>query len=346
MTTLQPDPAADVVGRRAPWRLPERLTRLESKQVLYAVDTYFRETWEDLRQVAGDRALELCERHALLLLKPDAVVRHRLHAALDWLEEHELQVVGALRVHVHRWAVRALWQYQWNAATRDRRDVADLYMPACDSLLLLVRAPNGEPPATLALTLMKGPAEPAGCRPGQLRYTLGTYNQQLNLVHTADEPADLVRELGICSDGPTRLRLLSAVLQARPAAGKARRLASDLEAEQAPRDLTLTGAVSALHAALASRPLRRGHRAAEALRARLDAVLAGTSRDWRGVVALAEGCGLHVSDWQRVVLGTYLLEPSIKGVETVIPDASTSPPGGLGPSSSAGFSTGSGDRCP
>ena len=308
--TVQLDPAA------IPVPPPLGLARADGKRQLYSVDTYFRDSWEDLSGVAGKGAVAVASTHALLLLKPDAVVRRRLSAALDWLTTRGWRITHAQRFRVNRWAIRAFWQYQWNTATRDRREMADLYMSATDSLVLVLRAPDAGEWATAALTRVKGSSDPARCRPGQLRSVLGTLNQQLNLVHSADEPADLVREIGICCTPAERAVVYRAMAAGADAEVLARRLASTLEAEYPPLDLTLSGTVSRLQGRLG------GGNEHDRLHRCLAAVRDGDETGWRDVVGLAERAGVTLTRWDRVVLGTYLLDPTLPGVVPLVPDAS------------------------
>lgn len=313
-----------------PAPMPDGLTAHSSKAALYCVDTYFREAWEDLREVTGGRAADLARGHALLLLKPDAVVRRRLLPALDWLERHGWTVVSATAVRIERRAIRAMWQYQWNTATRDRRDLADRFMVRTDSLVLVLRPPaaaalegTADGWATSALTRVKGPSEPAGCRPGQLRYDLGTLNQQLNLVHSADEPADLVRELGICHDAAERQLVLGRMAAENDDGAAARRLAAELGARHEPAALSLADTFGALlrhvDGVAGARP------EAAQLRAAVAAGLRGETVAWRDVVALAGRCGVPLTDWDVVVLGTSLLTPTLPGVVPLLPDVSVAP---------------------
>lgn len=304
------DPAA------IPVRLPAGLARSNGKRQLYSVDTYFRDSWEDLLFVAGRSAVAVASTHALLLLKPDAVVRRRLSVALDWLTARGWRVTYAQRFRVNRWAIRAFWQYQWNTATRDRREMADLYMTATDSLVLVLRAPDTGEWAAATLTRAKGSSDPARCRPGQLRYALGTLNQQLNLVHSADEPADLVREIGICCTDAERSVVYRAMAAGADAEEAARRLAWTLEAEHEPLDLTLPGTVSRLQERL------DGGNEHDRLRRCLAGVGDGDATGWRYVVGLAERAGVALTRWERVVLGTYLLDPTLPAVVPLVPDAS------------------------
>ncbi|WP_170323619.1 nucleoside-diphosphate kinase [Cryptosporangium phraense] len=250
----------------------------------------------------------------MLLLKPDAVVRRKLRTALSWLSGQGWRVVYAQRFRVNRWAVRAFWQYQWNTATRDRREMADLYMSATDSLVLLLRAP-GDADACSALTRVKGSSDPARCRPGQLRHELGTLNQQLNLVHSADEPADLVREIGICCTAGERAAVYRALDRDDRAEDVARELAARLESEQEPLDLTFAATVDGIRARAHDHPGLTG-------------LLDGRTPAWREIVRQADRAGLPLTRWERVVLGTSLLVPTLPHVVPLVPDASStaSPP--------------------
>jgi nucleoside diphosphate kinase len=308
-----------------PESLRPLLTRSSIKQQLYSVDTYFRDSWEDVVRVCGPRAVDVARRHALLLLKPDAVVRRKLVPALKWLESEGWDVAYAQCFRVNRWAVRAFWQYQWNTATRERREMADLFMSATDSLVLLLRF-AGEPAANPAastdpgewacsiLTGAKGGSAPHLCRPGQLRYVLDTLNQQLNLVHSADEPADLIREVGICFTTEERGALYSALAAGTNARDDAFRLAQEMESAQEPLDLSLTGTVDQL--------LRRTGDAPDFSR-RLTRLRSGEAVSWPELESAADRSGVELAEWERVVLGTYLLVPTFAGVVPLLPDAST-----------------------
>ena len=186
--------------------LAASLSALPVKRALFAVDSYFRDGWDDLLEVVPEPSA-LLHTHATLLLKPDAVAGRRLEAALDWLLEQGALVVAAERIRLDRHTTRAMWWYQWNVATRERRELADALVTAGESLLLVARLPDAPTPATLRLSNLKGPADPAKREPWQLRQRLDNDNFLINFVHTADEPADLVREFGILLDGPDRRRL-------------------------------------------------------------------------------------------------------------------------------------------
>jgi hypothetical protein len=320
---LHPPDTAEPAGARlgvehAP-PIPERLSAVPAKRVFFAVDSYFRDSWEDLRELPHDSVEGVLRRHATLLLKPESMVSRRADVALEWLREQGV-VVAAERVRISPHQIRALWHYQWNVATRERRDLCDRIASVGDALFVVARLDEDPVPATVRLSNLKGPADPARRQPWQLRHRLGGDNYLLNFVHAADEPADLVRELGILFDAPTRRRLYRTILAGRDRYPDARRHVDRLYRHAAPHDLRLRGVIERMQdrvRAAASSP------ATTELLTALDAAERGLPVRWRELTALAERAGLTVSRWDDIVLGAHLAitsEPGTPILTTVAPD--------------------------
>jgi nucleoside diphosphate kinase len=299
----------------------EFLTEQPRKRALYAVDTYFRESLEDIYSLGEDFARWFCQRHALMLVRPDAVVARKLRAVLDWMTGRGFVVVAVARVRLDRHGIRALWQYGLNAASRDRRDAADLYMTATESLLLLFTAPDWDVSPAVMLSRLKGPAHPDRCRPGQLRHDLGSLNYQLNLVHAGDDPADLVRELSVLNDHPTRLGLLRRAATGADATPEADAAIDRLEADNPSVSIDLTQVLGDISAATRHRGPGLGGESLEPLRSLIGQVADGNSHDWRRLLRLADAAGVSVTRWQRIVLATYLLDPYEPGATSLLPDS-------------------------
>ncbi|WP_163511860.1 nucleoside-diphosphate kinase [Fodinicola acaciae] len=180
---------------------------MERKRELFDDDTYYLECWDDFRDaLAPARLREFCEHHSFLLVKPEALLTGRLPAILSWLRARGWLVAAVRDVPYCRHVLRGLWRYHWNAVSRQHREVVDLLFRACPALLLVVR--HAKAGATAALAAQKGPSKPARRRPGELRAELGAYNAYLNFVHSPDEPADLVRELGVLLPSASRAALI------------------------------------------------------------------------------------------------------------------------------------------
>jgi nucleoside diphosphate kinase len=226
------------------------LTCHPDKQRLYGSDTYYQEGYEQLAALTDD-ITGFAHRHAALLLKPDAVVTRRLEAAVDWLTGRGFRIVGAEITRLTRTVIRSLWYFQWNLATPYRRRLAALFLEDADALVLLVRPDDDlDVPASVELTRLKGPTDPDARRPGQLRHVLGRYSYLLNLAHTADEPADVLRELAVHFDDTARDRLFRSALADEDRTADALELTGRLYAATKPRDLDFDPAVTRLRDAV------------------------------------------------------------------------------------------------
>jgi nucleoside diphosphate kinase len=258
MSETTPFPAARVLTAECGTVAAPELSRSVAKREYFRADTYYLEGSEQLAEFLAARdgdddhggVADFAFRHALLLLKPDAVAARQLLPAIDWLGESGFRIVAAARTRITRTTLRALWHYQWNLATDYRRRLADQFISSSDSLILVVRhEAASEIPASVLLTELKGPTDPGARVPGQLRYKLGRYCYLLNLVHTADEPADVLRELAILLDAGRRAEVCAEALSGLDRQSHARALAEDLHAQMPSRDLTLEPAAERLAAA-------------------------------------------------------------------------------------------------
>jgi nucleoside diphosphate kinase len=279
---------------------------------VYVDDCVEQFTWLDTDPSAFSRT------HALVLLKPDAVVARRLLPAIEWLSHNGFLVVGAERVSLDRHVIRAVWQLPWRTATWQRRRLADLLATATDSLVLLVRNDaSGAIPATVKLTRMKGSSDPGRREPGQLRHVLGAPSFLLNMAHTADEPSDVLRELAIHFDAENLRRVLRDALTGADRTDRAEQLAIELYAEFPQRCLDLTERTSDLlsevDGLLARGTLEPGASAA------LRDVAGPVNGDLRSAVASlllwAWRHGVELDLWNVVVVGSAVLPMSWETVE-------------------------------
>jgi nucleoside diphosphate kinase len=286
------------------------LTRSAAKREYYRADAYYLEGSEQLAEFLtardGDGVADFAFQHGLLLLKPDAVAVRQLLPAIDWLGENGFRIVAATRTRISRTAVRALWHYQWNLATDYRRRLADQFIDSTDSLVLVVRRETAsEIPTSVLLTELKGPTDPGARVPGQLRYKLGQYCFLLNLVHTADEPADVLRELAILFDAEQRAEVCAEALSGLDRRNQAKALAEELHAQMPPLDLTFESAVKRL--AAAAEDVLADCMLSEPLRAELRIAATAHPSDqaaWRRLIELAWRHGLPFDTWDMTIIGS------------------------------------------
>ncbi|WP_234425778.1 nucleoside-diphosphate kinase [Streptomyces kebangsaanensis] len=269
--------------------VPPLLTCHPAKQRLYGADTYYQEAHEHLAALTDD-VPGFARHHAALLLKPDAVVARRLEAAVEWLNERDFRIVGAAVTRLTRTMIRALWYFQWNLATPHRRRLAALFLQDADALVLVVRPGHAlDVPASVELTRLKGPTDPDARAPGQLRHLLGRYSYLLNLVHTPDEPADVLRELAVHFDDAERDRLFRSALAGEDRTAHALELTDRLYAATEPRELDFEPALERLRRSLS-------HRHAP-----------DTAADPRRLLEAAWDQGADLDPWDTVVVGSKVL---------------------------------------
>ncbi|MFJ1460706.1 nucleoside-diphosphate kinase [Nocardia sp. N2S4-5] len=267
------------------------LTPLPAKADIYSGDTYVQESVAQLDE-AGLDAAKFAREHSMLLLKPDAIVGRAVLPTLQWLRDNDFRVVSARPLAVNRHLVRALWYYAWNIASPERRRLADLLVGISDALVLVVGGPVGELPTPVRLTAAKGATDPRKRRPGELRHLLGRDSFLLNLVHSPDDPADVLRELAIYFDEHTRSRVLADIGTGTECSGHAAELAEELYSRTPAREFERDAAIERILADLGGPPDGFDPRSDEACAALLRAA-------WAADRAM--------DPWSVIVLGSQVL---------------------------------------
>lgn len=287
-----------------------RLTALAEKAEHYAAEVWFREAWADVVELAGEGVQPFVHELGAIVFKPDAVVCDVIGPALDYLAARGFTPLVAHPVRLDRHVTRWLWLYRFNVASVERVRVHDLVHEAGDSFLVLLRdeRAGGRPiPGTVRLTAAKGSSRPERRTGDQLRAHLRNDDRILNFLHTSDEPADLVRELGILLDRPARRRVLTHVLDRAPFTLPA----NARHSADGPRELKLASALARLQttfgrsdASSDDEPIARLARAAAA----------GAEGSLRELWSVLDGHP-HVDRWDAVVVGVHAIEYDEPGVE-------------------------------
>lgn len=179
-----------------PW---ERLTKQSHKAVLYGGEFVADNIWQSLMR--GGIGLDAFYRYTFLLIKPEGLARRLTAMIIDYLNRLGMSVVHSMPAPISRNVGHHIWRFQWNAATYDRVALTTFGNSLAPSLLLLLRDTTSSTiPASVRLWAQKGSAHASRRRPDQLRSEIGMHNRMLGFVHTPDEPADIIRELGILYD--------------------------------------------------------------------------------------------------------------------------------------------------
>ncbi|MEU9126691.1 nucleoside-diphosphate kinase [Kitasatospora sp. NPDC048540] len=169
-----------------------------AKREAYRYDTYAR---EGLRSFSALTDLTRSHEFTFVVLKPDAVAGRRCELILEILRSQGWLPAAATTIRFDPLLTRELWRYQFNAASAQRIAVVDHLLGSGPALLVLLhdtRRPAGMP-ASVRLTAAKGSADPEAARGTDLRSRIGRVNGLFNFIHTADDPADVIRELQLFS---------------------------------------------------------------------------------------------------------------------------------------------------
>ncbi|WP_433662900.1 nucleoside-diphosphate kinase [Nocardia sp. CA-128927] len=271
------------------------LTPQQEKVAAYVDDTYLQETVDQLDRLGVDAA-KFAREHSMLLLKPDAIVARSVEPTLKWLSDNDFRVVSAFRVAVDRHFARALWYFAWNIASPERRRLADLLVGISDVLVLVVRGEDTELPVPVRLTEAKGATDPRKRKPGELRHLLGRHSYLLNLVHSPDDPADVLRELAIYLDEHRRATVIAEVGEGVDRSSEALTIANDLYAQAPARSFDRAAAVERILGDLAT----AGAPVAPEFDAQSDAECAR-------LLYSAWTDGRKLDPWSVIVLGSYVL---------------------------------------
>lgn len=273
------------------------LTPIPAKVAAYSGDTYFQESVAQLGESDTDVAT-FARDHTLLLIKPDGVIARALEPTLQWLRDNGFRVAAARRVSVSRHQMRALWYYQWNIASPERRRLADLMVTLSDSVLLVLHSDRGDLPASVTFGELKGPTNPKEREPGQLRHLLGRYTYLLNLVHSPDDPADVLRELAIYLDEDERLQLFTELRSTDDRTADAESVGRSLDAAVPKRSFDRAEALATLVGEVERIPGGAEVAAGAA---------AGTDAACADLIDTAWANGWKLDPWSVVVLGSHVL---------------------------------------
>lgn len=173
--------------------------RDEFKATTYPGDADYRVGLQALSAIPGAPAV--VDETTLLVFTPGCLAAGRLGAGLELLDRAGFTPVFGRFFTFTEATIRRMWRYQLSTFAPDRwRLIVDLLLAGPSFLVLLRDRGSAQGTAADRLTELKGPSDPALAEPGRLRRELGGMNKILNLVHSAQETADVVRESAILLD--------------------------------------------------------------------------------------------------------------------------------------------------
>jgi hypothetical protein len=302
------------------WRT---LTTVRQKAEEFGRETYFREAWAEACEHL-DAPAALFQRLAVITFKPEAIVARRVRPGLKFLAERGFRPVVHRRLRFSRHQVRELWRFQWNVATRERMAVMDLMNVASDSLWVALwdETDQLEMPGTVRFRALKGSSLPRERGPETLRAFLGGQNRIMTCLHAADEPIDIVREMGILYDAPDRSALLTELagplVSANPSLAET---LEDLEREGPAIDFDIDRATAGLETALNDAAADADPALIAAARRTMLACQSGTPLPWHRFVAELNAARVRPKVWDLLQFGAHYVQHDLEeGVCTIDED--------------------------
>lgn len=266
----------------------------------------------------GPGAVERVRRHTFVLFKPDGVVARCIGPAIACLMSAGFMPVHHFRFRFHRHTIRELWRYELNVATLQRLAAIDLLLPATDSVLVFLRDVSRQCSGQTAaerLRVMKGPSLIYQREPHHLRSRIGAGTGLLNLIHTPDESADVVREVGVLLDPAARRDALAALGRERPSDLDLHAIEEPVYSQAGPHDRDIGGCIRRIEAACQAAP--SGPEVQHVLQGCLEA--RHTQRcDWISILNAIDAAGLTLEPWDRIVFAAACTEPGLPGVSPLL----------------------------
>lgn len=184
-----------------PNELHSAMSRSKKKLDIYSRDYYYEMSFTQAYDILQESLLFHMNNIALLIIKPDAELMNRIPQIIQWLFSNGYEILYVSELHVTHTQTKELWKYQWSSASIDRIIVNEKLMEMEHSFLLLLRnreyISTNNYPLSVRLTEQKGAANETLRSEHHLRSILKPLNIIFNYVHTADEPADVIREIGV-----------------------------------------------------------------------------------------------------------------------------------------------------
>ncbi|WP_214324786.1 nucleoside-diphosphate kinase [Nonomuraea sediminis] len=302
-----------------------------SKIETFADDPAFEQAFLSAYEALSESLAAVLRHHAFLLIQPDCLAKRMAGRCLTFVEQHGFRPVATVRVRLDPAIVSGLWFYQSQSSTPDSNTIGDLVCGRSDSLLVVLRdeAPEPDVPGSLRLTRLKGPARPERRTAGHLRTLIEAQGPLVVLVHTSDEPLDMIRESAIIC-GPSAGDLYSAMTGPVPDDARTRLIAhiDALYRETEAHDLDSAAALARLRDTLTAVGRdARGAQAARRLLSTLDTVGAGDGvLDWQPFANDLHSVGIDPGSWDPVLIGSRYVQLDVASVPRRFAVAHPEPP--------------------
>lgn len=181
--------------------MSKSLNKESLKNKIYQQETPFRITTSLAQIYWSDQWKQKVNELGLLIIKPEAIMMNKVKDILNIVTKSGFEIVYHSHKKLTEVQVFEMWKFGWKDASIERILINQKLFSICNSIILVLRYKKASKLSACEIaTDLKGPALPEKRKSYQIRSQIEPLNYILNYVHTSDETADYLRELGILFD--------------------------------------------------------------------------------------------------------------------------------------------------
>lgn len=293
-----------------------RLSKMPEKRKVFSTDVYFREAWIQAKQHwdGATKAAEVLSSHASLIIKPECILGGTAPLAIRLVLNKGFHPLLMHPFRFNRFNAREQWRYWLTNATMERLQAMTDFLALSESLFVVVRDDLRKDgvPGTVRLAEAKGAADLDERDAGTIRDMVSVLpHPLLTALHTADEPADMIREFGVLFDPQERMRIFQALDSA--ATPDVEGILAELGVRNPPREMRLEVLIQRI-IDLCERYMTwmTGQRQEmEKLIAILRRVMDGEQGLWPTVEGMLDSYGIPLGREDRIVIAVTSCRPFV-----------------------------------
>lgn len=140
-------------------------------------------------------------KYAIAIIKPETVMLGKVSEVISIIDKAGFEIIFYSKRKLTAQQTYEMWKFGWENASTERILINQKLFSICDSIILILHCRfSAQMSACEILTDLKGDSCPEKRKPYQIRSQLHPLNYILNFIHTSDESADFLREIGILFD--------------------------------------------------------------------------------------------------------------------------------------------------
>jgi len=302
----------------APITVPMDFTIMEEKRILFSMDCYYKESWEDFARIWDTDCKELMKKVGLVIFKPDAFVSRNVDEILNYICKLGFYPISYMSFRYSRHMIRDFWRYQFNTFTRQCVDILDDIYTFSDSLCVLFYTNKDfEYPTSEILSELKGPSDPLERKSYHIRSKSNVSSRILNSIHTSDEPADVIRDIGVCFNDDERSRLLQMAYDFKNVKINLKKYINKMYEKITYKNLSYTDSLSKIMLEIQKETNFEGK---DYIRRYVDRELHIEQVSWTVLKKIIKNKDLYIDLWDLILVISEIIETKYSTVDRIFPE--------------------------